>query len=74
LLREEVRFVHDVEFRRGVRTSNEWKPFCPKCHLPIALRERQAGRPFCNDRTCNWFSAVECLLVTTEAMSLPVRP
>src|SRR5947207_3139031 len=31
LLREEVRFVLDVEFRKGVRTGGKWKPFCPKC-------------------------------------------
>jgi hypothetical protein len=37
LLREEIRLVCDVEFRKGVRTSGKWMPFCPKCHLPLAF-------------------------------------
>src|SRR6266446_10046687 len=32
---EEVRVWDAVEFRRGKRTFDRWKPFCPKCHLPL---------------------------------------
>jgi len=56
-LREETRFVHDVEFKRGTRTGNEWKPFCPKCHLPLAVPNR-ADWPFtCSDGECGWASS-----------------
>jgi hypothetical protein len=33
----EVRFVQDVEVRRGLVTDNEWAAFCPKCHLPLSI-------------------------------------
>ena len=31
---EEVRIEETIEFRRGLRTSGKWQPFCPKCHMP----------------------------------------
>src|SRR5436309_3546560 len=37
VLREEVRIVRGVEFRKSSRTGNDWQPFCPKCHLPIVF-------------------------------------
>ncbi len=32
---EEVRIWDAVEFRRGKRTFDRYKPFCPKCHMPL---------------------------------------
>jgi len=58
LLSEEVRFFHDVEFRRGARTGGRWTPFCPKCHLPITLSRQGGEYPYCNDRNCGWVSNV----------------
>ena len=55
LSEDEIRFVSDVEFRRGARTNGMWKPFCPKCHLPLAVEQNDDYAP-CSDRKCNWMS------------------
>jgi FtsZ-binding cell division protein ZapB len=34
---EEVVIKARIEMRRGKRTENQWRAFCPKCHLPIGL-------------------------------------
>lgn len=52
---DEVKFVSDIEFRCGPKTGGLWKPFCPKCHLPLAL-EPQNEYATCSDRDCNWMS------------------
>lgn len=37
---EEVRVWDTVELRRGKRTFNLWRPFCPRCHMPFLLDNR----------------------------------
>ena len=37
---EEVQVWDSVEIRRGKRTFNLWRPFCPKCHMPLLLDNR----------------------------------
>lgn len=56
LLREEIRLVCDVEFRKGVRTSGKWMPFCPKCHLPLAFPQNPVHPTCCSDSDCGWAS------------------
>jgi len=55
---EEIRFFHDVEFRKGSRTGGRWLPFCPKCHLPITLSRNGGEYPFCTDSKCGWESTM----------------
>jgi hypothetical protein len=57
---EEIRFIHDVEFRKSARTGGKWHPFCPKCHLPIADTYEFAH---CNDGECGWISHIHYPLV-----------
>ena len=68
---EEVRVAYGVEFRRGERTGGKWRPFCPKCHLPMGVIAWSAGVPYCNDETnCRWVSNVSAFEVLQEAKSL----
>jgi len=55
---ESIRFVHDIEFKKGVRTGNKWLPFCPKCHLPIVIGDKPDGYPYCPDSKCGWSSSL----------------
>lgn len=72
-LTEETRFVLDVEFKRGAQTGNEWKPFCPKCHLPLSAPET-AEVPFaCSDRRCGWVSHSNQYGVRAELAALAPR-
>jgi hypothetical protein len=66
LMTEEIRVVHGVEFRRGVRTSGEWLAFCPKCHLPISFIGSGADYPYCNDHDCGWISGVNTFVIRQE--------
>lgn len=59
ILKEEVRFVSDIEFRKGTRTGGIWKPFCPKCHLPVVIPEMPHYPALCSDRKCGWESALQ---------------
>jgi len=59
LAREESFFVQDIEFRRGVRTGGIWKPFCPKCHLPVVIPDAHDEYACCSDHNCHWVSRVE---------------
>ena len=53
LLREEIRLVLGVEFRKGSRTGDKWQPFCPKCHLPVVFSRSPSDPIFCQDqRVC----------------------
>jgi len=56
-LHEEVRFIHGVELRRGIRTGGKWLPFCPKCHLPISSLRHESEIPYCNDGACGWVAS-----------------
>ena len=70
---EEVLVAHDVEFRRGARTGGKWRPFCPKCHLPIGVIVWSARMPYCNDESnCGWVSNISAFEVLQEATSLGV--
>jgi hypothetical protein len=70
-LQEEIRFVHDVEYRRGIRTGGKWQPFCPKCHLPIMMPEGFTNRfACCNDSACGWSSGVISGSIQNEVRSL----
>jgi hypothetical protein len=57
-LHHEATFIHKAtEFRKGVRTNNQWLAFCPKCHMPAVHR----GGRFtfhCSDLQCRWESAI----------------
>ena len=66
LLREQVRFVRGVEFRKSSRTGNEWQPFCPKCHLPIVFSTVPSYPMSCQDHHCGWTSSVESFQVESE--------
>jgi hypothetical protein len=33
----EVRIVETVEYHKGEITGGFWKPYCPQCHLPLAV-------------------------------------
>jgi hypothetical protein len=54
---EEIRVVHDVEFRKGSRTGGQWRPFCPKCHLPIAYPDNGGDQMLCPDQQCGFISS-----------------
>ena len=66
---EEMRFVDDVEFRKGIRTANEWRPFCPKCHLPLTYPARGDFPFVCADRNCGWASQSSCSATRSEMAS-----
>ena len=70
LLREEIRLVCDVEFRKGVRTSGEWMPFCPKCHLPLAFPQDPVHPTCCSDCDCGWVSNTPSHSVQRESRAL----
>ena len=70
LLREEIRLVCDVEFRKGVRTSGKWMPFCPKCHLPLAFPQDPVRPTCCNDYDCGWVSNTPSHSVQRESHAL----
>jgi hypothetical protein len=56
---EAIRFIHGIEFKKGIRTENKWLPFCPKCHLPIVITDTQDGHPYCSDPKCGWSSSLQ---------------
>ena len=70
LLREDIRFVCDVEFRKGVRTSGKWMPFCPKCHLPLAFPQNPVHPTCCSDSDCGWASDTPSHSVQRESHAL----
>jgi hypothetical protein len=70
LLREEIRLVCDVEFRKGVRTSGKWVPFCPKCHLPLASPQDPVHPTCCSDCDCGWVSNTPSHSVQRESHAL----
>jgi hypothetical protein len=53
---EEIIVYHDLEFRRGRRTLGKWKPFCPKCHLPLTISHAGGDPVMCRDGKCDWAS------------------
>ncbi len=69
-LREEIRLVCDVEFRKGVRTSGKWMPFCPKCHLPLAFPENPVHPTCCSDSDCGWGSNTPSHTMQRESHAL----
>jgi hypothetical protein len=71
LMREEVRFVRGVEFRKGSRTGDKWQPFCPKCHLPVVFSRDPRDPIFCSDQhTCRWSSGDLSPEIQRESQSL----
>lgn len=48
---EEVILWKIVEYRRGKRTFGRWRPFCPKCHLPLEVPDYSEIRCPAN---CGW--------------------
>ncbi|HUJ09441.1 MAG TPA: hypothetical protein VL171_05390 [Verrucomicrobiae bacterium] len=50
---EEVRIEQTIEFRRGIRTSGKWSPFCPQCHLPAYAGEQST---VCSGH-CGWVAS-----------------
>ena len=53
---EEIRIEDGIEFRRGKRTNMNWKPFCPKCHLPAIIVDSEF--PLDCSAQCGWCSAI----------------
>lgn len=53
---ETVRIEDGIEFIKGERTSNEWKPFCPKCHMPAIFTDHNF--PLDCSAECGWTSSV----------------
>jgi hypothetical protein len=71
LMREEVRFVRGVEFRKGSRTGDKWQPFCPKCHLPVVFSKDPRHPIFCQDQhTCRWSSSDLSPEIHRESLTL----
>ena len=71
-LKEEVRIVADLEFRRGIRTGGAWKPFCPKCHLPLTIPQEPSYPAQCSDRKCGWESSLRSNeILVTQRQELP---
>jgi RNase P subunit RPR2 len=73
LHREEIRLVCDVEFRKGVRTSGKWMPFCPKCHLPLAFPQNPVQPTCCGDCDCGWVSNTSSHSLQWESHALASR-
>ena len=69
-LAEDVRIIGDIEFRRGARTGARWTPFCPKCHLPVAMRHPDTY-PHCNDKQCGWCSSTKSQDISNSERELP---
>ena len=56
---EDVVIERTVEFRRGKRTMGKWVPFCPNCHLPLALPADHGNHLHCSDTgKCQWWSSL----------------
>jgi len=50
---EETHIARGIEFRRGKRTSGNWLPFCPSCHLPVEEDHKRGLLPVqCS--SCDW--------------------
>lgn len=54
--REDIRIFRSLEFRRGLRTNKEWLPFCPQCHMPVAIADRERNA-ICTG-SCGWTSGL----------------
>lgn len=71
LMREEVRFVLGVEFRKGSRTGDVWQPFCPKCHLPVVFSREPDSPVYCQDHHgCRWVSIADSSRIERESRNL----
>ena len=71
LLREEIRIVLGVEFRKGSRTDDLWQPFCPKCHLPVVFSRDPSNQIFCQDhKGCGWVSGADSSQVQQQSRNL----
>lgn len=55
---EDLRIYRLIEFRRGKRTGSKWKPFCPKCHMPVGASWVK-GKPtaICSAH-CGWRAVI----------------
>lgn len=52
--KEEIRILETVEYRKGQRTGQFWKAFCPKCHMPLIVSPSYEGNAaFCSTK-CGW--------------------
>ena len=52
---EVIRIHNGIEFRKGIRTNNNWVACCPKCSLPVDTKRQYMQ---CADQKCGWVTLV----------------
>lgn len=53
---DQVRIVGTVEYHKGPVTGGYWKPYCPKCHLPLAVSPAyESNTVFCVNKNCDLY-------------------
>lgn len=69
---EEIRIHNAVEFRKGIRTGEEWLPFCPKCHMPLHDPGVEGWGAMCSG-DCGWGSRYTLAAIERMANHLEYR-